>query len=1461
MRDNERSSLWGMAAGGAVLGGAGYAFATHKRSFASAWQLGNRDVASEMLQNRASIPGFHVSSMAIDSAVADETLQALASTIERRSGMPGAIGNVRTAAYEAIMAGGKSTHEEAMKALGVLGEQTSGAGVYRAAVDIVGQTGGRGSLFASRLREFGSRDVGLAGVSLSEGGLGTVFAENTSFANLPASAQERALAIQENISAAAKGKFNVKWNYRIIDDVISGRKVSTPMLIGSVGKTRLGEIPLANTGYTYGGTDFTNRYVTRGAYNKGGGTLGFASLQEEIISDVISASSTNRELKQNMLNAHKNLIAEMNNRDAAHRAAAIYIAPFTTSGGAAKARLTNLEAVAYGDISPERTLELIGQEARLYPYTSPSAAGKGTLTTRNISEELFGPLGGLVSAEQRPTQFVRGEWGVTAEAKGRARGFGRTFGQHYSRLDRKIQGESYKSLLYGGAYSSAAEAYSAPQLMTFYAKPSTKGYGLGYQSSALNRMMSGEEGVISSGVTDMMEYERIVQKNITLDEGMRINEGLAGQLKGKKVGSGALTLEGVLPSGFMGIEKGTGREVIGDIVGAELTGANTASVFMRETKRLGENEMWKFFSEENKFMAAAANERRMASILEAAGTQGTIAGQQVEAVFSGKLVGRNKMALITQQTEAMSMFLGQKLDMGRLQMTPEIQSFLNDPAAALDVAGIMQRSGATADVQIQKNLMGMARGWGFKSPELALTFGLADEAAISGGILTARQRAAVRGSTGVIGLSKGMLGDIATEGGAGSWGSFEQTGFRALSMKGEAGQRYAVELSKRISGKGELAEADIMMSTLLGQEGIAKKFGRDVSSLEDFAKIAPENLVQSEGRFVNLGRSVGAFGGSNVMYIPGTNKSEKMVGDIIAKGERVRSPLASNIASFQSLIRRGKASNDEIELAASSLRGLALQTAEAQAAARGKIIGSQMLTGVRMDFADDADVFRVSSEAGETMFGDLISRSETDKQVKFLEQQRAAFREEKIMTGGMWRHPTSGPESFQFVKFKKDARIANGMVAAPTQFGKLQFQDKNIPVDVSAMVGFKGDFDRDQFVLSAISDERTNSMARRSMNNAQREAYSKYLFNHYTMKDTIEGKVSKSTAVNMLSDDALQQGFRKLSTAKTATGKVNIALQKLKIGVAANAPDEYRPLAEMFWHLEEAAIGGKHGVLSGDLYQAIAQSVSEGGESGIRRMEGVLGAIMGEEKRTITGTITDSFGITRKHSLAYNPRQWAETAIASYDAVSHDVDVSMRAVSAARGKNLGDISLNQAVEMYHARRTGSVDFAQALMQANAENMDSFTAKTSRLMRRGTARAKGMFGAISRAKKPLLAGLGVAGGVMLMAPGVSGSIGSTPEGTSAGRGMMPDDYGAPSGPGMNPPSPGMNNAPRVYDIGSGNKTSHANIRMRTNDLNSSSRDFMRSARQLSSGGQVNIKTKDDRSILDPRSLANKIHERL
>lgn len=1473
INDNNRTS-WEIAAGTAFTGAAGYAFLKNKRSFQEAWNMANTDVISQTVAQSQNLTGFHAIKNTVPASdIFNEALQAGISSFEKRVGAVESIANIHASTYQSLMGGGALTHEEALSAMSSVNKQTSASGAYKAGLAAVQRHSGDIGSFQASMQGFSSAVSVQSDISI--GGLGNIQQATFSDANnflLSAEARKNAMRIQGRVSEAAGANVSLTWSYQNVNDVMGSKGITTPMMIGSINDQQIAAMPLANTGVTYGGKNLNTRYVTRQAYDASGNIMSFPEVYEQSLVESVQKSQTNAQLKRHVLDENQRLIEHMNLRDSGNRAAAVWSSRYTTSGGLASARLTSQEAIAYSaSMQGDDILNLLGQG--LYPYTSPGAAGSGTLTTRNLGEDLFGPLGAFASASDRPTQFVRPEWGVTGEAKSTATGFTGTFGQHYNRLDRKIKGSMYDRFMYGGQSPLSGQAYSAPQLMTFYAKPASQGYGLGYDAPKLNQMLAAEEGVISRGATSMMEYERIVQKKIALDKGFMSNRSLTSALSGRAIGE-AVPLNLGFDESFIGIEKGTGRDVIAGrgnasmtAIGAELTGANEAKVYMRERRQLSSNEMWKFFSEENKFMASAADEGKMRSVLSAAGMGDNVrvAGQKIEAMFSGKLVGRNKMALLTQQIEAASMFVGYKMDTGAMGISREALDFLADPTAALNVKKLLSGGAIDADVKIQQNLMGKAKAWGFNNREMQLTFGLAGESTISSaagsGIISKMQAAAIMQSPGVIGLGKGRLGNLAVEGGSGGFGSFEQTGFRALSMKGETGQRYAAELSRRIVGKGELGAADKMTATILGQESLLDKIMRDKGN---FGSLLSGDLVRERGRYVNLGNKVAGFGGSDVMYIPGTEEAPGLIGDKIIKGERIQSPLAKELNAFRRATKglaSGNITREQYEEAANSLRSTVVTQTENQAAAQGKIIGSKYLTGQRKNFTKAKDVFRISPKMGEDMFSDLISRSQSTAQSDFLRAQREQFRGGKALAGGMWRHPTSGPESFQFVKFQQDMNMVDNMIASPTRFGKMAISGgKEMPIDVSEMVGFKGDFDRDQFTLSVISDKHTADKVRRQMANQSRQGYSQYLFNHYNLKDMMEGQIGKKASPDILSPDFLQEGYRKLSTAKTTTGQVNVAMQKLKLGLQYGASDRYRPAAEMLYHLEEAAIGGKHGVLEADLYKAISESVEEGGEQGTRKLESVTKAIFGNQPMTRTGSITDAMGNVTQHTFQYDPRRFAETTISSYDAIRGEVDTAVKAASAARGKHTGNIALEDAISMFHSRRTGSVDVAQSVMQANAGNVSTSTMRTSRAVMRGQAKARSLFGALGRASKPLLAGAGLAMGIMMMAPSTSGIM-RNPEGSNSGRNLSPDTYGPSGGEGMSVPAPGMNMSPKIYDSGGGRPMSHANIRMRVNDLNSSSSGFMQSARQLSNGGNVNIRTRDDRSMLDPRSLANKVHERL
>lgn len=1457
----DRSSIWGVAATGAAGTGIGFAYTQNRAAFGAAGSSlaafargSTDDIIGASMQGASKAGDFSLGKMASNTSV-DEQLQYTVANL------PGTLSEVKTnvhmAAYESAMSSGTISSKKAIESLSPILQQDSAVDAFRMASDALPGLGGNTSIFENRIREL---DVAgqyradlLERTAVSEGGMGRSLSQNVRPEELSAAANKRFFEIERTFKRAAGDNFSVTSRSRIVEN--------TPMGTFNVGGQKF-SLPLEDTGMTYGGRDVSTRYRTRKAYGPSGDVIPFSEMYEQTMADAIEGAKYKTDLKSRVLNANQNVIDSMRERDASARAAAIWSMPepVMPSGGRAKARLIAQEAVGYG-VDETDILDLVGSQ-KIYAQTSSGAAGKGTMMTSDVSEDIFGSLGNLISAEQQPMQFIRSEWGATSASKRAGSPFAKTFGQAYNRVDRKIQGKGYQNLLYGGKGALSGQAYSAPQLMTFYAKPAQEGFGLGYDRAALNQLLPAEEGVIAKSAQDMMEYERVVQKKISLEAGMTVDKDILSQLKGKRRGEFVQFNKPIEEARLLGIEAGTGKQVMTAAedrglrqaaIGAELTGINEATIYMRERRRLKDNELWKFFSEENKFMMGVRDKASFREVAQAAGLDKlNVGGQNIESIISGKLVGRNKMALITQQIEATSMFLAARSDSGGMGISKEAAAFLADPAKALNVSGILNSGTANADAQIQRNLIGLAKRHRFNKEEMGMTFGLLNSVDPFRDILTTRDISAIKESPGVVGLGKGRLGNLAS----GKWGrgSFEQSGFRLLAMKGGEGSAFAGELSKRILGKGNLDAVDRMAASVLGQEPLFDKFNR--GSVADFSNA--KNLIQEEGRYLDLGRKFDKLGGSRSLYIPGTTEAGSLMSPIQSGGKMIDSPLASELKSFQGLIRGIGVADEELEMGAAKLRNVAMTEVESQFGARGKIVGSEIMTGMRRSFKEGADTFRISGQSATRMFDDLINRASTSSQKDFLSKEKAAALAQKTMYGGMWRHPTTGPESFQFVKYKVDTELAEGMIAAPTKLGKIQFEGmgKALGADISEMVGFAGDFDRDQFVLSAISERDTASRVEKSIGGAIKSNYNDYVFNHYGMKNLIEGQISKSDVLNMKSAEGLQAGYRKLTTAKTTTGQVNVALQRLKMGLQYSAPEKYQPLASMFFHLEQATIGGKHGVAQSDLYQAIA-GATEGGKGSVDMMEQAMTGLFGSSEINLKGSLTGSSGDVSQHAFKMNTREAAEIAISSYESVSEDVEVAMRSVATGRGKQ-PDAELAQLVEQFHKRRAGGVDVSQAFMQGQISG-DKFTQRGTRALRKGQTKVRGFLNVVKKAKKPLLLGAAAAAGVMLMAPSTAGSIRATRTTTGGGKNFTPEDLGPPSGVGLNPPSPGQNISPRVYDTGGARQTSRASIRMRLNDLESNSGDFMGSVRSL--GGKVRMQTSDDRSALDSRMLASKIHERL
>ena len=325
------------------------------------------------------------------------------------------------------------------------------------------------------------------------------------------------------------------------------------------------------------------------------------------------------------------------------------------------------------------------------------------------------------------------------------------------------------------------------------------------------------------------------------------------------------------------------------------------------------------------------------------------------------------------------------------------------------------------------------------------------------------------------------------------------------------------------------------------------------------------------------------------------------------------------------------------------------------------------------------------------------------------------------------------------------------------------------------------------------------------------------------------------------------------TTSKTAAGPANLALQKAKIAVMEARPSEYRDLGMLYWQLEEAALNAKRGAQAQEVYASMAEAL-EGRDQA--KLTQIIEALFGE-KQTITGAFGD-----QTYSYTVDPQRLARQTIESLNEVGRErlnaAIVSSR-IAGGKGKPV-DFGIQAAKSRLQVRQAGSPDVMQEIMYGLSGQGDDMSSRMARKIGQMEGRGARLWTEVKRAKKPLMIGAGAAAALMMIAPSTSGSIRPT-DSPQGGRGVTADTMGPPTGTGMAPPPPGMMHSPRVYNMGGGSRVSHANIRTRLGDFNSSSRDFMQSARQLSNGGHVNISVNDNRHILDPRRLAEKIEERL
>ncbi|RLC97309.1 MAG: hypothetical protein DRI46_13120, partial [Chloroflexi bacterium] len=1026
-----------------------------------------------------------------------------------------------------------------------------------------------------------------------------------------------------------------------------------------------------------------------------------------------------------------------------------------------------------------------------------------TMSTRNLREDLYGPLGKWFPIGRNPLQQIRPGWGATEAAKGAAPSFGGSFGQAWDRVETKMRGAGFADLMYGGANVLSREAYSSPQLMSLYVMENAGGTFPGLKAEEL--------GVISKRGAAMMEHERVRPVKVLLTEGHRMDAKMTSGFE-KAAETGQYTsfetpLQGDLMYGTSA-DKGkrlyleNSDRMTSEVMGVKTAGGDIGTAYIRERHRMTSGEYWKFFSPDVKHMATIGD----VSAVPGAATAESILGQNVEAAFSGSMLEKNPYARTVQQVSAMSAITGRKIDSGELVGNALVASrkMLNDPERFLNVKDILNKGQGNAELVLQKKMVSTARSFGFSTKELGLTFGAMPEDLASSVFSPAEMKEIFVPGRQVAGLSGLRLGDLAREGGAGGLGSIEATGFRVLSMQGEAGQALAAELQGRITGARELGPADRMMSSMLGQPdptiSTLQRARNAFSSMEDISSLNPKDFITEEGRYVSLGRKYKELGGSSRLYIPGREEMTEGLGTYATRGiddnKKIVSDLERGYANFIEATSKRGVDQEALEVSARELREAGQVAWAKQAAPSGKVMGSAYLTGI--SHGTD-DLVRIPESMVRSRYDEMIEVAQSESQRTFLKQQKGHALGGHEMSGFVGRHPTTGQQSLQLTRWKVDADLAENMISIPSKRSVLQFAGQEATsVDVSKAVGMAGDFDKDAYIWGLIANKQTEQRAANHLRAAQETNYTEFLFDHYALKSKMQQVPAKITSLSEMQN--LTTGYIEATTAKTKTGQVNVALQQLKLAVSSSSPEEHRGLFQLYSHLEQAAISTKHGAAAEGLYAKIQSAVSR---QSAPEFQSAIEMLMGDKVETITGTLGG-----QQMSYEYNPKRMAEQSIEALKASSVDVE-SAHQLNRVAKKGQASRTLQQATELFNTR-SASVDIAQALRGNETYGAGTFSDNVNRFLQRGAVKGNQFKSLLKKASLPLGIGAAIGAGVLLATAPTSGVLPQNREGANAGHNLNPGEDMMAAGPGMAPPPSRRMESPKVYDIGSGKVSPYSSV---------------------------------------------------
>ena len=1461
---NERSSLWNIAAFGSLAGGFAYGMRGHWGQMKSAVAQGPLVSPMEKFAvglgraaPKSSNLGAEVlaglGSYNFEPGVSKNILGALQSFPNAARAKQ----EVALLTYESLIGTERISGTEAMDIFRKLQGSKTVEEAYGAAEAYIKQYGASASGFRRQLETYAPWWIPKAGEGVFAEQMGNQIWKDMTIkaptgmtvrtGGMFTPGQMAAREALENELSKAGMNIDNTYMYSVKDySQVPGRPATTTsMWTGSIEGQRV-VLPLEETGMTYGGKNLTTRYTTRGFLTEAGTRQSYKDYYVNLLKDTFRRATNDRTRRQAVKEVADTMNAQMfEDAGVAAKKGAIWNLPeqVAHTGSRARAELVKRQALM-GNLSEEALQSMIA-EGKLFPYGSAATVAKGTVMTEDAAVGLYGALGKWFPVEKQPLQGIRGEYGVAGSAvEAMKKGFGGTFGKYWGRqgLHPQMRGMLYEHVL-------GATGHEAPSLLTFYAKPGTE---LGFQSRGLSKIISEEEMLITKEAGKMLGFEKTVPREILLTEGMEKRKEILEALRQpgrvmpfKEPLTGGI---GVTPQGER-IVAGGGEGFLESVTHVERIDKERARIYLKREYLAREGQAVKLFAPGVKHQAHFVGEDVLKKTLRA-GQAGELF-QGVEAVMHGGQAQKNLYAQTMQQIEALGYFAAKKVDVGILA-EETVAGYLKDPFRALDVKSLLVEGQMNADLAVQKNMVSLAKTWGFTQSELGATFGLLGEK--RAGELGIAE--AVKASTGVYGFSKGMVGGIAAEMGAGKMGTFEPTLFRALAMKdygADLGGRMASEIvSRRVGGEGVFA-AEKMILGMTGEipflEGTKQFFGYGTTT--PIAELTKSNIAATKGRWIETGKAFKEWGGSSKFYLPGTEEMPSLFrGTPLSSGSRIPTDVEKGIFELQEAL-----GGEEAGIAAKELQTAAHTAYAKEARVGGRIMGSSYLK---------AQTFRGGTNRlvkPEDMFTHFIPESAA---AKFTEEQRKALAGGGRIPGLVWRHPGTSAESAQFAMIAVDKKLKEATMRTPILRGEVF--EGGIPTmkDVGPTVGMKLDMDQDHYSIVAINDKETARRAERAMNNEIRTSYTQYVHNQYAMKEMLEGtKFGKETNIaNMSVSERLLGGFKRLTAAKTETGKVNLALQKLKLGLRYNAPEKYRPIADVLMNIEEAAISGKHGVREGALFRQIATSVSQKDET---MLAGVMEELFGPARDVSVSMKIPGIEGAKFQPYRHDPKEMSRVLMESYRPMASEIDNIINL--AHRGKHGGKAAgLNAIIEQIATQQFSGVDPGVSAARAVAEGSVSKTAIGERAVKRaGTTWAK-VKNVMGRAKGPALIGVAGAGIILAAAPSTAGSLSQPPpnrEGISGGRNMSADAFlHTPMGPGMSPPPPTMLASKKVYDGLTGpSMSARADIRMHLDDMQVRKDQLTRQARGLTNTGHVTIRYKDDRNILDSHMLANKISNRL